>query len=225
MEKKWVQMSAEEKREARFNTWLSAPGVKFQSPDAEATYKAAIVRFKDAVLMEKTPDRVPVLPFGTFFPGHLYGVTPYESMYDYKKLLDANRRYLRDYKPDYYATPAFIGSGRILDILGFRQYKWPGNGIPKEAGYQYVEGEYMLADEYPLLMEDPTDFWMRNYFPRIFGSLEPLNHVAPFRYLWEVVAVSGQMVSLGAPSVQQALKAMMEAGNEAMAWNEQIGAF
>src|SRR3990172_1799149 len=126
-----------------------------------------------------------------------------------------------DFQPDYYATPAFIGSGKILEILGFKQYKWPGNGIPKEAGYQYVEGEYMLADEYPLLMEDLSDFWMRRYFPRVFGSLEGLKDVAPFRYQWEVVAVSGQMISMGLPHVQKALKAMMDAGNEAMAWNEQ----
>jgi hypothetical protein len=87
MEKKLQEVSAQEKREARFQTWLSAQGVKFQSPEAEATYKAAITRFKNAVLMEKIPDRVPVFPLGTFMQGHLYGVTTYESMYDYPKLL------------------------------------------------------------------------------------------------------------------------------------------
>src|SRR5512136_172136 len=101
MEKKWQEMSAKEKRESRFQTWLSAQGVQFQNPEAEAIYKAAIARFKDAVLMEKTPDRVPVFPLGTFIQGHLYGVTPSESMYDYGKLLSAHRRFLQDYKPDY----------------------------------------------------------------------------------------------------------------------------
>lgn len=225
MEKKWKEMSAKEKREARFNTWLSAPGVQFQNREAEASYKAAIMRFKDAVLRERTPDRVPVFPFGTFFQGHLYGVTPHESMYDYEKLTTAHKKFLQDYQPDYYATPAFIGSGKILETLGYKLYKWPGHGIPKESGYQFVEGEYMFAEDYPALIEDPTDFWLRTYLPRVFGALEPLTQVAPFTNLWEIVGVSGQMISFGIPPVQQALKALMEVGNEAMAWNQQMGAY
>ena len=191
MDKKWEDMSAKEKREARFDRWLAAEGVRFHSAEAEATYKAAITRFKDAVLMEQPPDRVPVFPFGTFFQGHLYGVTPHESMYDYPKLLAAHRKFLQDYKPDYYATPAFIGSGKILEILGYRQYKWPGHGVSTSSGYQFVEGEYMLAEEYQALIDDPSDFWMRTYLPRVCGALEPLRDVAPFPNLWEVVGVSG----------------------------------
>ena len=37
MEKNWEEMSAKEKREARFTTWLSAEGVKFEGPEAENT--------------------------------------------------------------------------------------------------------------------------------------------------------------------------------------------
>ncbi len=225
MEKKWEEMSPEEKREARFKTWLSAQGVQFQSPEAEASYKAAIMRFKDAVLMEKAPDRVPVFPLGTFMQGHLYGVTPRESMYDYGKLLSAHRKFLQDYKPDYYGSPAFIGSGKILEILGYKQYKWPGHGVSEKSGYQYVEGEFMLAEDYQALIDDPTDFWLRTYLPRVFGTLEPLTNLAPFPNLWEIVGVSGQMISFGIPPVQNALKALMEAGNEAMAWIQQIMGF
>jgi len=225
MEKKWEEMSAEEKREARFKTWLSAEGVQFQSPEAEASYKAAIMRLKDAVLMEKAPDRVPVFPLGTFMQGHLYGVTSYESMYDYGKLLSAHRRFLQDFKPDYYGSPAFIGSGKILEILGYKQYKWPGHGVSENSVYQYVEGEYMLAEDYQALIDDPSDFWLRTYFPRVFGALEPLTNLTPFPNLWEVVGVSGWMIPFGIPPVQGALKALMEAGNEAMAWIQQIMGF
>jgi hypothetical protein len=225
MEKKWEEMSAKEKREARFKTWLSAEGVKFESPDAENTYKKAIMRFKDAVLLEKTPDRVPIFPLGTFFQAYLYGVTPHECMYDYGKLLSASKRFLQDYKPDYYGSPAFIGSGKILDLLDYKLYHWPGHRVPKNSIYQYVEGEYMKAEEYPALIDDPTDFWMRTYLPRVFGAWEPLTHLTPFPNLWEVVGVSGWMIPFGIPPVQNALKALMEAGNEAMAWIQQIMGF
>jgi hypothetical protein len=225
MEKKWEEMSAKEKREARFKTWLSAEGVKFQSPEAEATYKAAIMRFKDAVLMEKVPDRVPIFPLGTFLQTSLYGVTPYEAMYDYGKLISAHKRFLQEYKPDYYGSPAFVGSGKILEILGYKQYKWPGHGVPKDSIYQFVEGEYMKEDEYPALIDDPTDFWLRIYMPRFLGALEPLTNLSPFTHLWEVVLVSAQMIPFGIPPVQNALKALIEAGNEAMAWIQQITGF
>jgi hypothetical protein len=225
MEKNWEEMSAKEKRESRFQTWLSAEGVKFQSPEAEATYKAAIMRFKNAVLLEKVPDRVPIFPLGTFLQTSLYGVTPYEAMYDYGKLISAHKRFLIDYKPDYYGSPAFVGSGKILEILGYKQYKWPDHGVPKDSIYQFVEGEYMKEDEYPALIDDPTDFWLRIYMPRFLGALEPLANLSPFTHLWEVVLVSAQMIPFGIPPVQNALKALMEAGNEAMAWIQQIMGF
>ena len=225
MEKKWQEMTPQEKRESRFQAWLSAPGVKFQSPEAEATYKAAITRFKDAVLMEKVPDRVPVFPLGTFMQGHLYGVTPYESMYDYGKLLSAHRRFLQEYKPDYYGSPAFIGSGKILEILDMKQYRWPGHGVSERSGYQCVESEYMTAEDYDALIDDPSDFWLRSWMPRVFGALAPLKEIFPFPNLWEVVGVSGQMIPFGIPPVQNALKALIEAGNEAMNWIQQIMGF
>ncbi|MBW1934387.1 MAG: uroporphyrinogen decarboxylase [Deltaproteobacteria bacterium] len=225
MEKKWEEMSAEEKREARFATWYAAEGVEFQSPEAEAMYKASVTRFKDTVLMEKTPDRVPIFPIGTFMQTDLYGVTPYECMYDYDKLVSTNKQFLLDYKPDYYGSPAFIGSGKILEILEFRQYRWPGHGVSKNSGYQCVEGEYMKAEDYPSLIDDPSDFWLRTWIPRVFGTLAPLANLAPLTWLWEIVAVSGLTVPYGIPDVQNALKALLEAGNEAMVWFQKIQAF
>ncbi|MCF8063472.1 MAG: uroporphyrinogen decarboxylase [Deltaproteobacteria bacterium] len=225
MEKKWEEMTPEEKREARFETWLSAEGVAFQSAEAEASYKANIRRLKDAVLMEKAPDRVPVLIMGTLMQAHLYGVTPEECMYDYGKLDSAHKRFLQDYRPDFFSTPAFVGSGKILDILDMQQYRWPGHGIPGTSGYQCVEGEYMTAEDYPALINDPSDFWLRTWLPRVFGALEPLKNLGALTDLWEIVGVSGHMIPYGIPDVQNALKALMAAGDEAMAWIQQIGAF
>ena len=45
-------------------------------------------------------------------------------MYDVDKLLDANRRYLNDFKPDFGSGPATIGSGTILGIVDYKQYRW-----------------------------------------------------------------------------------------------------
>ncbi len=54
-------MSADERREARFADWLAAEGVPFESPEAEATYRAGVNRFRDVVAVTKEPDRVPII--------------------------------------------------------------------------------------------------------------------------------------------------------------------
>jgi len=225
MEKKWEEMSAREKRESRFKTWLSAQGVKFQSPEAEASYKASVIRLKDVIELKKTPDRVPVLLLATFMAAHLYGVTPREVMHNTEKLGSIFKKYLLDYKPDYYITPALIGKSKVFEILGYKQYKLPGQGIPEDSVYQYVEGEYMLAEDYQALIDDPSDFWLRIYLPRVFGALEPLKNIPPFTELWEVVLVCAHMIPFGIPEVQNALKALIEAGSEAIAWIQQIMGF
>ncbi len=223
--KTWAEMSPYERQQARFDAWLAAEGIEFESPEAEARYKAGVRRFRDVIELKKPPDRVPILLQATFMPLHLYGVRPYDAMYDWKVLTDTFRRYLLDYRPDYYFTPLIIGSGRILDILDCKQLAWPGHGVAEELGYQYIEGQYMRDDEYSALIDDPSDFWLRHYLPRAFAALEPLSRIPPFTDLWEIVLVTGQMIPFGAPDVQAALAALMEAGREARAWIEHVGPF
>jgi hypothetical protein len=229
MEKKWEEMSPGEKRETRFITWSSpklpdGKYLQFQSPEAETNYKARVQRFKDVIELKK-PDRVPILIMSTFMPANLHGVPPYDVMYDTDKLKSAYTKFMVEYEPDYYITPAFAGNGKIFEILDYKLLRWPGHGIPKEAtGYQYVEGEYMMPEDYPALIDDPSDFWLRTYMPRIFGALEPLKMIPPFTDQWEPVMAGPSMIPFGIPPVQEALKALMEAGNEAMAWIQQIGA-
>ncbi len=226
----WNDVTAQKKREARFAAWRSPKdpeGKEFQfpSPAAKAAYQASVDRFSEALRLEKTPDRVPIFPLGTFMQTHLYGVKPRDCLYDYEKLFSTHVRFLKDYKPDYYASPSFVGSGRVYDILDLKVYKWAGHGISEMSGYQCVEDEYMKAEDYPALLEDPSDFWLRTWMPRAFGALAPLANLTPFPFIWEIVGVSGCMIPFGIPPVQNALKAMIEAGNEAMAWIKNVVGF
>ena len=81
----------------------------------------------------------------------------------------------------------------------------------------------MLPEDYPAFIDDPSDFWFRIYVPRIFGALEPLSHLTPWTNIWEPVTVGPAMIPFGIPPVQEALKKLMEAGNEAMAWIQAVG--
>ena len=43
-----------------------------------------------------------------------------------------------------------------------------GHGTPPTSSY-HQEGEYMLEDEYDLLINDPSNLWIRFYLPCVFG--------------------------------------------------------
>ncbi|MEM2439974.1 MAG: uroporphyrinogen decarboxylase family protein [Candidatus Bathyarchaeia archaeon] len=212
-------MSADEKREELFKRWLSPEGVKFASEEAEKAYKERVTRIKDAIEM-KEPDRVPVFPIIGFFPAYYVGLTPYDMMYDYEKLTFAFKKYVLDFEPDAHGGAIGPGPGRFFDILDYKLYAWPGHGVPKESPYQCIEGEYMKADEYDALIEDPTLFFLTTYFPRIFGALEPFKKLPRFTNAQEIYGAftPATFIPFGLPDVQAALKAVMEAGNETLKW-------
>ena len=223
--KPWAELSADERRAARIATWMAPEGVAFASSEAASTYQRNVQRFVDALELRKLPDRVPTLLNCTFMPANLYGVTPYDMMYDAEVLTSTVKRFLVDYETDYYFTPAIIGSGQVFETLDLKQLAWPGHGVSKESGYQYIEGEYMADEDYQALIADPSDFWLRRYLPRACGALEPLSRIPPWTDLWEIVLVAGQMIPFGAPDVQAALRALLKAGSEALSWAEHIGRF
>ena len=45
----------------------------------------------------------------------------------------------------------------------------------------HVEDEYMKANEYDALLEDPSDYAVRTYMPRIYGALESLKTLPSLR--------------------------------------------
>jgi uroporphyrinogen-III decarboxylase len=224
-----MEKTAKEKREARFADWFSPKlpdgnDIPFQNPESEAAYKATVQRFKDIIELKK-PDRVPILILATFMQAHLKGVTPGEVMTDPQKLVSVNMDFLKEYQPDFAMSPALVGYSKIFEILDYKQYNWPGHGVSEKSGYQCIEGEYMMAEDYPALIDDPTDFYLRTWMPRVFGALAPLQMIPPFTDLWEMPNVPLGIVPFGIPDVQNALKALIDAGSEAMAWIQNIGGF
>jgi len=58
MDKKWEEMTPEEKREVRFKRWLDAESVQFVSPEAKKKYQERVTRIIKAIKMEE-PDSTP----------------------------------------------------------------------------------------------------------------------------------------------------------------------
>lgn len=218
--KKWEEMTWQEKREERFKRWLS-PGIKFKSPQAEKAYEEKLTRFIKAFKLEE-PDRVPcILPAG-HFPLYYDGINLHTAMYDYEKLCRAWRRFLDEFDGDTFFGPGMVPPGRVLEILDYKLYKWPGHGLSTDvSSYQCVEGEYMKADEYDALLKDPSNFWLRTYLPRVFGAFEPFRKLPPFTTIEEIVIMS--FLPYGLPDVQAAFQALLEAGRETVKWAQAVG--
>jgi hypothetical protein len=225
MEKKWEELSPDEKQEELFEKWLSPESVEFASPEAEKAYKERVTRIKDAIQLKKLPDRVPVLPIVGFFPAYYSGFTPKEVMYDYEKCYKVYKKYVLDFEPDLHMGASEAGPGKVFDILDYKLYAWPGHGVSPNYTYQCLEGEYMRADEYDALIQDPSYFFASTYLPRVFGKLQAFNTLPPLTNILEIVSVAGNLISYGSSDVQAAFGAFLEAGNEAKKWGDVLGDF
>ena len=214
MDDNWTELTPEQKRQHRHNNLLDAQGINFVSPEAEKLYKIRAQRLVD-VYNIREPDRVPVnIPVGNL-PLIMYGIDWRTTMYDYDKAVQAAQNFNEKYSEEleYYAGP-YITPGRVLELLDYKIYAWPGHGIPETAsGWQYIEGEYMYEDEYDDLIRDPSDFWLRTYLPRVFGTLEPLRLFQPFTNIVENVNVM-HFMPLAMPPVQDSLNKLLEVGKE-----------
>lgn len=177
--KNWSAMNWQERREERFKKWLSPPDVKWRSPEAEKKYQLRATRMIKAIKME-IPDRVPVhIPPGSIV-AYNAGLTLKDVIYDYSKIKPAWTRWLNDYDQDSNDAPALF-SGKVYEILDYKVNKWPGHGLPDTATlHNFVEKEYMQADEYDLFIKDPFDFGLRHFTPRTWGAFAPLADIPSF---------------------------------------------
>ncbi len=216
------QKTIAEKREEMFQPWVSGEGVEFVDDEAEVLYKEKAQRIKDAVEL-KEPDRVPVVPSVNFFSALYAGHTSEDIMYDYDKLEEATKNYVFDFEPDAYFGSNMTGPGNVFETIGYVLYKWPGHGAPVDTSYQCVEKEYMKPDEYKDLINDPSDFWLRKYLPRIAEELEPLKKLGSVTDVIELPFTAPYFLPYGMPDVQSALDTLKEAGEQAMEWMQRVG--
>ena len=177
--KPWAEMTADERLRRRLRTWLE-PGIRFASEEAEASYGERVTRLSDAICLEKTPDRVPVpLLIAEIYPLVHAGLSAYDGMYDFTRASEAFVAFNQDFRPDAMVNLA-VGTapGKMFDLLDYRLFSWPGHGCPKDSVPQYNEAEWMLPEDYDHLIDDPADFLLRRFLPRIYGAFAGLDSLA-----------------------------------------------
>jgi uroporphyrinogen-III decarboxylase len=181
----------------------------------EELYEERERRVRAAIALE-IPDRVPVVCLWGFFPAKVAGHTFEEAMYDYGKLMQSNIDAMIEYQPDMCDNPFPVRYlGPTLEALDFRQLRWPGHGCDPMSTYQYVEDEYMKADEYEAFLFDPSDFMLRTYWPRVFGALAPFRKLPPIRGIISYYMGLASFSALDTPDVEAAVDALLRAAGEA----------
>ena len=141
------------------------------SDKMEQLYQERLKRYVTAMRNEK-PDRVPIRPFAAEFAGKYAGYTCQQVTHDMDLAFAAARKCAADF--DWDATVGnmvYVWTG-LVDAVGLNYYIKPGIDGPPDSGFQYVEPKdeqnaHMKADEYDLLIEDPTDFLANVWMPRV----------------------------------------------------------
>lgn len=221
-EKSWSELSSEERRQRRFAAFVE-PGLEFASPQAKTEYSARATRLKTAFLLEGEPDRVPVCALTGYYPATSQGLTPYDVTHDYEKAAEAWFQCNLDLQPDAMMAPVFAAiPGRAYEALDVKILNWPGHGVAKEASFQYNEQEWMMADEYDLLIDDPTDFLLHYYLPRVAGGLSGFSKLMSPLDMVEIVGGPPWMMRWADPDVQASLERLQAAGRECAAWGNDI---
>ncbi len=168
-------------------------------------------RFNDVVALRK-PDRVPVIPLVThYFPTRIKGISHKEAGYDCALRHRAVKEATLEFGWDMCPTSG-VFSSRAFDALGITQTRWPGGTLADDAPFQFVEGEYVLEDEYDQFLADPDGFTLTTIFPRIAGNLSALGQL-PFPLYWlsSSYSLTRQGAALaGLPEMRRALESLLK---------------
>ncbi len=136
-----------DKTKENLEKWCSCQGIDFVDGAAQAAYKRRTRRIADVIQL-KVPDRVPVVPSFGMFPYLDNGLTCGEAVFDYEKADAAVMKTLQEFKPDMFLGSGYAFPAPLFEKLGYKQLRWPGREIPSHYVYQFVEDEYIKADEF-----------------------------------------------------------------------------
>lgn len=130
------------------------------------------------------------------------------------------RKITVDLEPDM-CNAGLPTSGDALTALDVKNRLWPGGPLPPDYEYQFVEGEYMKEDEYDLFLSDPTDFMIRCFLPRMYGSLAPLAKLPPLGVLLQ--GFEGLTPMFASPEFIKLARALEKAGKATKKFRRTIG--
>ena len=183
----------------------------------EQLYEEREKRVRDAIEL-KEPDRVPLFYFTS--PVGRNGLKRSDAYYSPLEWKEATRDITLELEPDM-SNPGFPASGTAWEALDVKNRLWPGGPLPPDYEYQFLEVEFMKADEYDIFLSDPTDFMIRYYLPRMYGAMEPLAKLPPLGTIMS--GFEGLTALFNSPEFEELARAVKKAGQEMQKFRQIIG--
>ena len=187
---------------------MSDPKTEYQKRN-DLLNKALNLELPDQALLGITSDH--------FFSTRLAGMTNAEAMRDHEKRYAAIKDCVLRFGLDY-AFESGIYPAQWMESLGSRHYKWPGHDLADNMTFQFVETEYMRADEYDRFLANPEAFLMRVVWARMTERLEPLADFPSLLGFGVDPIYSGDAFEPAA--IQSALTSLMQLGEVTRASNQ-----
>jgi hypothetical protein len=183
----------------------------------EQLYEEREKRVRDVIGL-KVPDRV---PFAINLNTSRYcGIPNSAAYYDPIGWKRAMRKITLDFEPDM-CNAGLPTSGTALEILDVKNRLWPGGPLPPDYEYQFLEGMFMKEDEYDIFLNDPSDFVVRYFLPRMYGALAPLADLPPLGSIFQ--GFEGIVPLFNRPEFIKMARSVAKAGEEMTKFRETIG--
>lgn len=182
----------------------------------EQLYREREKRYIDAVQL-RIPDRVPTSVHLSYLPARLTGLTYSDAYYDFPKWKEAYIKTALHFQPD--RCEFFPNQcGRVMEALDQKNTVWPGHGVGVNSSHQFVEGEYMKAEEYDHFLNDRSDFNIRRLLPRMYGLFAPLTKLPPLSSMHMMFPVH----LFAIPEFSNMMQTLTSIAHEAVEWNRQV---
>jgi len=114
------------------------------------------------------PDRVPVIVTGGEFVIKYADLTLQDMYYNlednYIKAMDA---FLQRFDVDAHFGAPMLWWAPLHDAVGAKYLKFSGRELDLDTPFQYIEGEYMEPEDYDAFIENPTEWIVNTFLPRI----------------------------------------------------------
>jgi hypothetical protein len=183
----------------------------------EQLYNEREKRVRDVIQL-RVPDRVPLTTEVKI--SRYTGIPNSAAYYDPIGFKRAMRKITLDFEPDM-CNAGLPTSGNAMEALGVTNRLWPGGPLPPDYDYQFIEGEYMKEDEYDLFLNDPTDFMVRCFLPRMYKALAPLAKLPPLGVMFQGFEALTPLFA--SREFIQVAKALYKAGQEMRKFRNTIG--
>ncbi len=131
-------------------------------------YEERLGRYQAAIALEPI-DRIPIATGSNYFAEIYSGNNNQETIYDSEKWLKAEEAFIKAFpEVDVLRNNRFWAP--LLDAVGCQTYRFPGRELKPGNQLQFVEKEYMRANEYDALIKNPVEFMMERFIPRVLAD-------------------------------------------------------